>query len=224
MESTIIEKKENPDCSLELQDLFSALAKAQADMQIAKTENLNPFYKSKYADLNSVVKASREYLTKNGLCVIQRILTNDSNQMFLFTRLCHSSGQWIESKMPITPPKSDVQSIGSYITYLRRYNYASMVGVTSSEEDDDGEETMKTIRKDSGKKEKKYSTIKSFPINEEQIKIIKEMLSDLDSSEEEKLLNWAQVKSIQSIPSSKFESILQALEIKIRRNKNGTTN
>jgi len=128
--------------SEELNALFGALAKAQMEMEVAKTDSTNPFFKSNYADLSSIVKASRSYLAKNGLCVIQRILPDDQGILNLHTRLCHSSGQWMESKMKIQPPKNDIQTIGSYITYLRRYNYAAMVGVVASGEDDDGEKAM----------------------------------------------------------------------------------
>ena len=121
-----------------LNELYSALSKAQEEMEVAIRNNSNPFYKSRYSDFAAVVKASRIYLTKNNLSVIQRILSNGTNNMYLYTRLCHASGQWIESKMPINPPKSDIQSIGSYITYLRRYTYSAIVGVATSDEDDDG--------------------------------------------------------------------------------------
>ena len=135
------------DESLELGELFGALAKAQIDMEVAKTDSTNPFFKSKYADLATVVKASRPYLAKNGLCVIQRVLPEDSGQLTLFSRLCHSSGQWMESRMPINPPKQDIQTLGSYITYLRRYSYAAIAGVVAADEDDDGEKAMESPRK-----------------------------------------------------------------------------
>ena len=57
----------------DLGELFSALTKAQAAMSDAKTESRNPHYRSKYADLSSVVKASRGPLTDNGLAVTQFI-------------------------------------------------------------------------------------------------------------------------------------------------------
>lgn len=129
--------------STELAKLFEALAKAQMDMEVAKNDSSNPFFKSKYADLTSVVKASRPFLAKNGLCVLQTILPADDGKLFLHTRLCHASGQWVESKMPLNPLKQDIQTMGSYITYLRRYTYASIVGVVcSDDDDDDGEAVM----------------------------------------------------------------------------------
>ena len=122
-----------------LDKLYAALAKAQLEMLPAKTTSSNPFFKSKYADLASIVKASRRSLGTNGLAVIQRIVRNGSAGMTLLTRLCHSSGQWIESSMTVNPPKQDIQSLGSYLTYLRRYTYSSIVGVVACDDDDDGE-------------------------------------------------------------------------------------
>jgi len=158
---------------------------------------------------NSVVKASRSYLTKNGLSVIQRVLTNGADKMYLFTRLCHSSGQWIEAKMPINPPKSDIQSIGSYITYLRRYNYAAIVGVATSD-DDDAEAAMQEARENNSK-----------PLTKEQMSEVLTLLEKLEPDEEDRLLKWCQVDSVESIPRSKFNSAKQALVAKIRRNGNG---
>ena len=125
----------------ELGELFSALTKAQAVMTDAKTDSDNPFFKSKYADLSSVVKAARKPLTGNGLSVTQ-FIREKNGKAFLFTRLGHTSGQWIDSFVGIQPLKEDIQSLGSYLTYLRRYSYAAIVGVVASDEDDDGEETM----------------------------------------------------------------------------------
>ena len=132
--------------SQELNHLFEALAKAQADMDMAAKSSTNPFFKSKYSDLTSIVNASRDSLSKNGLSVIQRTLNLDGKS-YLYTRLCHSSGQWIESNMEINPPKTDIQSLGSYITYIRRYSYASIVGVVTCD-DDDGEHAVKITSKE----------------------------------------------------------------------------
>jgi len=136
------------ESSLELNELFDALAKAQSEMEEAKTDSNNTFFKSNYADLASIIRASRKFLAKNGLSVVQPVRTVQDKR-YLFTRLGHASGQWIEGGIPLSPTKEDIQSLGSYITYLRRYCYAAMVGVVASGEDDDGEKAMnrKTIDK-----------------------------------------------------------------------------
>ena len=134
--------------SNELDKLFTALAKAQEEMEVAKTDAANPFFQSKYADLPSVVKASRPFLSKNGLSVMQITRLIDKNEVLL-TRLCHASGQWIESHMLVKPKKDDIQTYGSTLTYLRRYAYSALVGVVASGDDDDGEVAMKPIREGS---------------------------------------------------------------------------
>ncbi len=147
------EKKEVPiekdSTPTELGKLFEALAKAQLEMEVAKTDSINPYFKSRYADLASIVKASRSFLAKNGLSIIQRTITKENGDVFLYTRLCHSSGQWIESNMAVKPPKADIQTLGSYLTYLRRYMYAAVTGVVAGDEDDDGEVAMVQQRKES---------------------------------------------------------------------------
>jgi len=126
--------------------LYTALSKLQGEMQFAKAESSNPFFKSKYADLATIIKTARPHLAKHGLCVIQTLSTN-GDKMYLHTRLGHSSGQSIESVVPITPVKNDIQSIGSYITYMRRYSYSCIVGIATGEGDDDGETVMVEERK-----------------------------------------------------------------------------
>lgn len=137
-----------PHRSEELKDLFAALSKAQAEMETAELSSENPFFKTRYADLAAIVKASRPALTKHGLAIIQQIITHEDAQTMLHTMLCHNSGQWVESRVRIVPPKNDVQSIGSYITYLRRYSIAAICGIVSSD-DDDGEAAVAQNRENS---------------------------------------------------------------------------
>lgn len=121
--------------SNEIGELAKALAQAQAEIMPAMKDSSNPFFKSKYADLSSVWNACRPALTKYGLAVCQ---TSDeiSGRLMLITTLMHSSGQWIKSHMPILASKPDAQSMGSAISYARRYALAAIAGVTA--EDDDG--------------------------------------------------------------------------------------
>ena len=123
-------------------ELAAALAKAQGEMTPAIKDSKNPFFKSSYADLNSVWASCRIALTKNGLAVTQATdYIND--KLMLITTLMHASGQWQKSFMPIIAAKPDAQSMGSAITYARRYSLASMVGVTP-DDDDDGNAASKT--------------------------------------------------------------------------------
>ena len=125
--------------SEQLNELAAALAKAQGQMQGAKKDSANPFFKSSYADLASVWDAIRDPLSTNGLSIVQSVNQGDG-PITLTTILLHSSGQWIDSRVSVVPVKNDPQGIGSAITYMRRYALSAIVGVAP--EDDDGEEAM----------------------------------------------------------------------------------
>jgi hypothetical protein len=122
-------------------NLAVALSKAQGKMKHAIKDANNPFFHSKYADLASVVEASRPALVANGLSVIQVTWGNT-----LWTMLLHDSGEWIKGSIDLKPMRQvkdkgweeshDPQSYGSCITYARRYAMAAITGVAT--EDDDG--------------------------------------------------------------------------------------
>lgn len=118
-------------------EIAKALAKAQEKIKPAKKGAENPFFKSSYADLPAIVEACRDELAKNGLSVSQATSFN-GEVVALDTLLMHSSGEWLCGTYPIKPVKADPQSMGSAVTYARRYALAAMVGVVAEAEDDDG--------------------------------------------------------------------------------------
>jgi len=126
--------------SPELSKLFEAMAASQAEMADAAKDSTNPFFKSKYADLASVRAACTPALSKHGLCVIQ-FPFSDGPHVVLVTILGHSSGQWIRGELVSTAKATDPQSIGSVITYLRRYCLSAVAGIAA--EDDDGNAASK---------------------------------------------------------------------------------
>jgi hypothetical protein len=121
-------------------ELALALSKAQAEMPPAELNKVNPFLKNKYADLGSIIKASKPVLAKHGLSIAQ-MPTSNGDKIGITTILMHSSGEWIESTMmlPIGEAKgvSTAQAAGAIISYLRRYSLASALGMYA-EEDVDG--------------------------------------------------------------------------------------
>jgi hypothetical protein len=115
--------------------LAVALAKAQGEMRHAAKDNVNPHFRSRYADLAGVIDACREPLAKNGLSWSQLPTVGDG-QVRVRTVLMHASGEWISSELSLPVSKHDAQGIGSAITYARRYALSAMVGV--AQDDDDG--------------------------------------------------------------------------------------
>jgi hypothetical protein len=110
-------------------ELAAALAKAQQEIKGAMKDSVNPFFKSKYADLESVWDACREPLTKNGLSVVQ-IPIGGKEGVSVQTILLHSSGQWIAGELLLNPTKTDPQAIGLAISYGRRYSLAALQAFT----------------------------------------------------------------------------------------------
>lgn len=125
----------------QINELATALAKAQGQIDGAKKDSANPFFKSTYADLASVWDACRRQLSSNGLSVTQ-CPEESENGISVETMMMHSSGQWISSRYSMPVSKVDAQAVGSAITYARRYALAAIVGIAP--EDDDGNKAAKS--------------------------------------------------------------------------------
>lgn len=128
--------------------LTVALTQAQMEFKPIVKETENPYYRSKYADLATLIEATREALAKHGLAVVQFPQLSGQN-VTVTTLLTHESGEWMQNDLTL-PGKGqgkdgavrfDAQSIGSAITYARRYAYQAMLNI-AGEEDDDGNDTI----------------------------------------------------------------------------------
>lgn len=128
--------------------IYAALAAAQAAMGPALKQVVNPAFKSKYADLASVMDACLPALTANGICVMQPT-GEDEQGRFVKTILAHISGESVECRVPLIVSKNDMQSYGSAVTYARRYGLMSMAGIAP--EDDDGNAAAKAPPKEEAK-------------------------------------------------------------------------
>lgn len=121
--------------SEDIKDLAVALNAFQAALVTVGKDKANPFYKSKYAPLDSIMQASQPVLTKHGLALTQ-LPSQLDGEPALTSQLMHTSGQWIRSTMKLMLAKQDAQSQGSALTYCRRYSYAAILGIVIDEDDD----------------------------------------------------------------------------------------
>ena len=128
--------------------LSLALSKCQGMIKGAVKDSANPFFKSVYADLESVWAACREPLALNELAVIQ--LSDETDKgIIVDTMLTHSSGEWISGRMfiPISA-KLDAQTVGSACTYARRYSLQMIVGIAPIDDDGNaaaGKDSVKSV-------------------------------------------------------------------------------
>lgn len=124
-----------------MENIAKALVKAQSQMGNANKGATNPFFKSKYADLNSVREAVIPALNECGIVVLQPIINRDGKN-FVSTMLLHESGEIIESFTEIMYSKqNDAQAQGSGISYARRYGLQSLLCIGA--EDDDAQQAVK---------------------------------------------------------------------------------
>lgn len=157
-----------------IEKISKSLVKAQKEMSAAKKGAANPFFKSKYADYNSVLEACKEALNDNGITILQPhslLQMGESEIAVVETILLHESGEYVSSQTKIEVAKqNDPQALGSAISYARRYGLQSLVSLPTSD-DDDGESAMgrktsssfkKTEAKPAAKKEEATATKPNF--------------------------------------------------------------
>ena len=122
-------------------ELAKALINVQRQLQPATKDADNPFTRSKYATLNSVMDSCRDALLSNGIWLCQYPVPAEPGCLGLVTKLTHAeSGQWQSSLAVVPLPKADPQGVGISMTYMRRYALSAMLGIVT-EEDTDGEFT-----------------------------------------------------------------------------------
>jgi len=130
----------------------------------------NPFYKSKYFDINSLIKQLQPLFQKHRLLLLQPI-----EESLVYTRIvCVDSGEFVEASMKL-PDLADIQKLGGAVTYLRRYTLSSLLGLQS--EDDDGNAASNASVKSSAPKAKEKlskdrfdNAVKQYKNNPEYIK------------------------------------------------------
>ena len=102
----------------------------------ALKQNTNPAFKSKYADLGSVMDACLPALNANGIAVIQPFFDDETGRYIKTIFIHGESGEQMECRVPLITSKNDMQGFGSAATYARRYGLMAMAGIAP--EDDDG--------------------------------------------------------------------------------------
>lgn len=177
-----------------IQNLAAALIEAQTSLPKVPKDKTNPFFKSNYAGLDSVMPAALKVLTDHGLGLVQSVGQDGNGNTTLTTVLLHKSGEWYADTQPLLLVKADPQSQGSAITYARRYAVMSVLGLVA-EEDDDGNRASPPQRARPAGQQR--PTPAGAPvgaqlqkINETQIKAIRASLSEVFAKDERAQCEW----------------------------------
>jgi len=119
-----------------MKELLTKLAKAKSEIGAISKDSKNPFFKSKYFDINQLLEHVEPILLKNGLLLTQPIKENKVWSIVW----CIDTGTSIESYLDL-PQQNDPQKIGSCISYFRRYTLSSLLSIQA--EDDDANKASK---------------------------------------------------------------------------------
>lgn len=200
-----------------INEISTALSKAQGEMPAAIKDSTNPFFKSKYADFGSVKEAAQPSLSKYGLCVVQTTdIIPGTNQVVLISILAHSSGQWFRSCLPVNPSKADCQGMGAALTYLKRYAFCALVGVVT-DEDDDGETA---VGRGKSLPQPKPMPVEKQTLSEQQLSIVNNLVNQLDDDSQKGFHRWIRetygCENLKDVPSSVFDRCLTVVNAKLK--------
>ena len=119
-----------------MKELSAAMALAFAKIEGAVKGKTNPAFRSKYADLSSVVDAIKPALSEHGLWFRQITHPADGG-VCVETVIHHASGESLACGPLFVPAsKQDAQGFGSALTYCRRYSLMAAFGVPAEDDDD----------------------------------------------------------------------------------------
>lgn len=192
--------------------ITEALSKAQGSIENALKDSANPFFKSKYADLSSVMAVTKAPLSENKLSFSSSVIQSGGAN-FLVCTLSHISGEWFRSYMPLLIAKNDMQALGAAISYSRRFSLASLCHVGVEENDGEG-----TIDRSTGEvKPSRHQDIQvpHIPLNDKQKEEIFCLVRAIDDQE------WiaatkakAKVSDFGDISAERFSGLIKALTAK----------
>jgi len=182
--------------------LADALCKAQQEMERAIKDSSNPHFKSKYADLSSVIDACIPALNKHSISVLQPIIEKDGKE-YIETILLHKSGQRTSCFTRIFYNQNTAQAFGSGVTYARRYGLQSFICLGA--EDDDGEKAS------AGKEQSKK--IEVVFINDEQQEELK-LLANQKGVSLEEICQKSNAESLNKINVKFFSALVKGLNNK----------
>ena len=194
-----------------MKNIATALAAAQINMGKALKQASNPHFRSKYADLGSVMDACLPSLNERGIAVIQPT-GEDERGRFIETLLIHGeSGETLSCRVPLIIGKNDMQGYGSAVTYARRYGLMAMAGIAP--EDDDGNAAAKAAPKVEPPK----------PISADQFQEVNDLIFDTETDEVRFCAYWKVEELTQLNAKQASDAIAMLTKKKLKQEEeNGT--
>lgn len=126
--------------SEQLNKVLPKLAAALKVLGTVKKSSDNPFFRSKYANLNDHITVVEEALEKQGLILLQPVSRDERGSYVESIVVEPESGQFVSSQMDLVLSKQNMQDAGSAVTYARRYTLGALLSMQAL--DDDGEASV----------------------------------------------------------------------------------
>lgn len=181
--------------------ICAAYVAAFAELEAATKTASNPHFKSKYADLPTVIDAIKPHLSKHGLAFMQMPKPSEGG-ISIETILIHTSGDKLSMGVLFVPAnRQDAHGYGSALTYARRYALQTCFGLPT--EDDDGNAAVKA---------QQPASVKT--ITPEQFAQL-QLLIDATGTDVTVMAAHYKVPAIAMLPSTAFETAKAALERKL---------
>ena len=115
---------------MKTESINTKLFNLQQEIGTVSKDAKNPFYKSRYFDINSLIKQLQPLLKKHRLLLLQPI----EEDMVYSKLICVDGTGGVISALKL-PEMNDPQKLGSCITYYRRYTLASLLGLQAVDDD-----------------------------------------------------------------------------------------
>ena len=191
-----------------------ALSKAQGVYPKINYNRTAAYFQNEYSDLNTVLSKILPVLSANELALTQWTELQDGGITILHTEICHSSGQWKETRCRVIPPKNDPLSFASTVNHMKRLQLMSLLGITVTDDplDDNAEIQLADDREILAKGTQ--VNINYNPrergvecISRDQLTMLeKELQSCPDFMEE--IYKGANIQSLADLPRNKFDFTL----------------
>lgn len=121
--------------SVELNEILPAVMKVKSKLQAIVKTTSNPFFRSKFADLNTHLDAVEPLLEENELMLLQPVTVLENGNNVVSSVIINKTGQFVSSEMTIVAKELDMQKLGSSITYARRYTLGSLLSMQAVDDD-----------------------------------------------------------------------------------------
>lgn len=167
-----------------MEQKYNKILEAQKEIGAIKKDSDNPFFHSKYFDINAILREVKPILNNHGLILAQQLNVIEGKNGLDTNIIDSESGQVLLSSTCLLPEGLDAQKTGSAITYFRRYSIQSLLALEA--EDDDGNSA-------SVKNSKKPA----------EPKVVEKFMQDLEPTDEEVILWTENLESAKTLKELK---------------------